>query len=513
VVALHLQSFGNPRKFTRIVRELARSKPVVAVRSGLARPVDAARPAPGPRWSLDELTDPAIDAMLAQSGVVRVDSPTELFDAARVLASQPVPAGRRVAVVSNARGASTLAVDACIGAGLLTPPPSSATVEALTGAVPVRARLANPLELTWEAGPDAYRAAVRAVLEDDAFDAVVVLYAAPVEPRPGEVAAAVGEALTGTKPVVATFLGSEPGEHVDEVRPGVPVFRFPSEAARTLGRLSVYGEWLARPAGALPTPADLGIDVEAVRARVGAVLDVDPDGRVLEREEAASLLSLGGVAACPTVVVGDAEAAAAAADEIGYPVVLKAGGVVRYHRGEVGGVALDLHDQDALRAAFARMSDALGDAMHRAVVQKAAPAGADVLVDAHQHPAIGGLLRVGLGGAASSANTHLPVRVLPLSDVDAHELVEASPVAGLLDGEDPPDDGIGATRASLVDLLVHLGALLEAVPELAGVVGNPVIVGPGGASFTDAWVRVAPYRLPVGPAVRRLDAGSETPGV
>ena len=507
VVALHLQSFGNPRKFTRIVRELARRKPVVAVRSGLSRPTEAARPVPGPRWSVDDLTDPAIDAMLAQNGVIRVDSPTELFDVARVLASQPVPAGRRVAVVSNARGASVLAVDACIAAGLETPPPSPSTVDALAGRVPERARLANPLELTWEAGPEAYGAAVRAVLDDDAFDAVIVLYAAPVEPRPAEVAEAVGEALTGTTPVVATFLGAEPGDEVEGVHPGVPVFRFPSEGARTLGRLVTYGDWLARPPGALPSAEELGLDVGSVRERVAAELDADPDGRVLAREEASTLLSRAGLPVCETVVVTGPDEAAAAAARIGYPVVLKASGVVRYHRGEVGGVALDLHDEQALRGAHRRMAAGLGEAMATALVQRAAPPGADVLVAGHQHPTFGGVVCLGLGGAAASANTNLPVRVLPLSDLDAHDLVDASTVAGLLDGEDPAS-APGAVRGALVELLVRLAALLEEVPELAGVVGNPVIVGPSGASITDAWVRVAPYRLPTGPAVRRLDASS-----
>jgi acyl-CoA synthetase (NDP forming)/RimJ/RimL family protein N-acetyltransferase len=514
VVALHLQSFGNPRKFTRIVRDLARAKPVVAVKAGLSRSGgDAGASDPMGSWSPGDLTEAAVDAMLTQSGVIRVDTPTQLFDAARVLAAQPVPAGPRVAVVSNARGASVLAVDACIGAGLETPEPSASTVTALAGLVPEGARLGNPFELTWEAGPDAYRAAVAAALADDAFDSVVVLYAAPVQPRPGEVAAAVAEAVEGaTKPVIATFLGSDPGDEVAGVQT-VPLFRFPSEGARTLGRLAAYGEWLARPAGALPTADDLGIDVEAVQARVAEILAADPEGRVLEHAEAAELLALAGLPACPTRVVDGPDEAVAAADEIGYPVVLKASGVGRYHRGEVGGVALDLHDAEALRAAFGRMVTVLRSAMDPAIVQKAAPAGADVLVAGHQHPAFGGVVTVGLGGAAAAANSDLPVRVLPLSDTDAAELLAASQVGGLLAGEST-DDGtpaaVAATEA-LIALLVRFAALLEQVPELAGVVANPVITGPAGASITDAWVRVAPYRSPAAPQVRHLDPAAGLP--
>jgi acyl-CoA synthetase (NDP forming)/GNAT superfamily N-acetyltransferase len=507
VIALHLQSFGNPRKFTRIVRELARAKPVVAVKAGMTRqPSPAGATSLGAAWSIGDVTDAAIGAMLAQSGVVRVETPNELFDVVRVLATQPVPHGRRVAIVSNARGASVVAVDACMGSGLETPEPSEATVAALTGQVPAGAHLSNPLELTWEAGPEAYRAAVAAALADDAFDAVFVLYAAPVQPRPAAVAEAVGEARLGaTKPVVATFLGSEPGDQVDGARPGVPFFRFPSEGARTLGRLADYGEWLARPLGSLPTPDELGLDVAAVRDRVDAILADHPEGHSLEHAEASDLLGLVGLPACPTRLVRGVDEAAEAAAAIGYPVVLKASGVGRYHHGEIGGVALDLHEEATLRAAFGRMVAMLGPAMEPALVQKAAPAGSDVLVAGHQHAAFGGVVSLGLGGAVAAVNADLPARVLPLSDVDAEELVAASPVGGLLAGEGGDGYADRAATRELVDFLVRFAAVLEHVPELAVVVGNPVIVGPQGTSLTDAWVRIAPYRLPSAPEVRRLD--------
>ena len=333
----------------------------------------------------------------------------------------------------------------------------------------------------------------------------MVLYAAPVLPRPAEVASAVGDARSGAdKPVIATFLGSEPGDEVDGVQPGLPIFRFPSEGARTLGRLAAYGEWLGRPAGTLPMPDEIGLDVAAVQARVAEVLATDPEGRTLEHAEAADLLALAGLPACPSALVHGPDEAVAAAQAMGYPVVLKASGVGRYHRGEVGGVALDLHDDEALRAAFGRMVTTLRSAMEPAIVQKAAPAGADVLVAGQQHPTFGGVVTVGLGGAAAAANADLPVRVLPISDTDASELVAASQVEGLLSG---PEAGGRASVASgeLAALLVRFAALLEHVPELAGVLANPVIVGPDGTSITDAWVRVAPYRVPSSPEVRRLD--------
>ena len=320
VVALHLQSFGNPRKFTRIARSLARAKPVVAVKSGRTRP--AARPGSGDlaaSWPTD-LTEAAL---LAQSGVIRVDTAAQLFDVARVLSSQPVPAGRRVAVVSNARGASVLAADACIGAGLETPASGAATVDALPGQVPEGAQLANPFELTWEAGPDAYRAAVAAVLADDAFDAVMVLYAAPVEPRrprwPAPWATPPAPRQAGDRDLPRVRARDEVDGGVRRAR--VPL---PERGRAGLGRLAAYGEWLARPAGTLATPDELGLDVAAVHRRVEALLAASPDGRTLEHAEAADLLRRR-PPRLPDAVVAD-PGGGRRRRRMGFPVVLKATG-------------------------------------------------------------------------------------------------------------------------------------------------------------------------------------------
>ncbi|MCU0310227.1 MAG: GNAT family N-acetyltransferase [Acidimicrobiales bacterium] len=500
VVALFLESFGNPRKFTRIARSLARRTPIVAVKSGLRGPT---RFSSGPEGlSAAWPTDATVAALLAQSGVIRVGTASELFDVARVLEAQPVATGRRVAVVSNARGAAVLAADACLGAGLSTPALDPAATQELRRAVPTGASLTNPLDLTWEAGPDAYEAAVAASLGDPDIDAVIVVYAPPVRPDHGAVASAVARAAANAgadKPVVATFLGNEPGiEVVDGFR--LPLFRFPSEAAGVLGRIAEYGEWRARPEGTVPGAEDLGLDVDAVRSMVAEVLVDHPDGRWLGRAEASMLLAAAGIAVCPTVIVGSVDEAVAAADTMGFPLVLKATGVGHYHRGEEGGVALDLRDTGSLRAAYERMAASLGDAMHPAVVQRMASPGADVLVVGHQHAAFGGVVSVGLGGSMAFATADLPVRVLPLSDTDAAEVVASSPVRALLDGEGED----GRTHVALEELLVAFAVVLEQVPELADVMLNPVIVGDQGAVVTDAWIRVAPYRLDPDVGIRRL---------
>ncbi len=362
--------------------------------------------------------------------------------------------------------------------------------------------LANPLELTWEAGADAYEAGVGAVLADPGIDAVIVVYAPPVPPDHDAVASAVARAAAATggrKPVVATFLGSEPGVEVV----GVPGSRCSGSRARrrkVLGWIADYGEWRARPEGVVPDPEALGLDIDGSAPSSPRRWPTTPRAVGCDARDASALLSAAGLPVCSTELVETADDAVEVAEAIGYPLVLKATGVGRYHRGEEGGVALDLRDATSVRAAYERMAASLGDAMHPAVVQRMASPGADVLVVGHQHAAFGAVVSVGLGGSMAFATADLPVRVLPLSDTDAAEVVASSPVRALLDREDDE----GRSHQALEDLLVAFAALLEQVPELADVMLNPVIVGEHGAVVTDAWIRLAPYRFDPDDGVRRL---------
>jgi acyl-CoA synthetase (NDP forming) len=278
----------------------------------------------------------------------------------------------------------------------------------------------------------------------------------------------------------------------------LPLFEFPGEAAHTLGRIAQYAEWLSRDEGELALmPADARL---AARAVVDALLHAHPEGRWLDRDEAATLLRAAGFTVASHLTVDSADDAAAAALDIGLPVVLKATGVERFHRGEGGGVALDLHDEGAVRAAYARMVELLGDAMHPTVVQAMVPPGADVLVGAHQHPSFGGVMSVGIGGVMAAANPDLPMHILPLTDADAARLIGDSPIAPILAAEQPDHRATAACGR----FLTELSAVLEELPEIADVLCNPLIVHRDGVCIVDAWVRVAPYRWDPAPAVRRL---------
>jgi len=514
VVLLYLESFGNPRKFTRIVRRLSRHKPVVAVKA--AESVPGRGRLSGPRsggtdaWPRDPdwPADATIGAMLAESGVIRVDTPTELFDVARVLVHQPTPTGRRVALVSNSHGSSNLALDACWGAGLVPAELGAGTRGRLTSQLPSGAEVTNPVDLTFAADAGAYEMAVGEVLADPGVDAVIVVYAPPAREERRAVGDAIVRAVeedarragqrgeTRRVPVVATFLGADIDAPLGHDQVFIPLFEFPNGAARVLGRMADHGAWLAQPEGVYPDadPAELG----PARVLVAELLERHPEGAWLDVEETFELLGLIGLPMTAFRLVYSADEAVAAAEELGHPVVVKATGLERLSKSEAGGVALDVHGADEVRAAHERMSAALGDAMVPAIVQCMAPAGVDVRVATHQQPLYGAVISLGLGGSAAQANLERAVRVLPLTDADALRLIETSPLIPLFNEQGPR--GV----IDLQEVLVRAAWVVEHLPEVADLELNPVLAADDAVSITAARVRVAPATWTPEPDVRRL---------
>ncbi len=452
VIVLYLESFGNPRNFARIARRVGRAKPIVAVKPGRAG-------------------EEVADALFAQTGIIRVDTLGQLFDVTRALLDQPLPSGRRVAVLSTYWGPAALAADACVAAGL---------------------DLAPPVELPDGAGPAEVQAALRALADDPGVDAVLVLHAPRLDDDLPAMARAVGEAAAGRgKPVVASFLGAlPPGE-----RPAgtVPLFEFPEAAAQALGRVVAYADWCSRQTGVVP--ALPGTDLARAGELAGAWL-ADPlpdgsDGAAPAVARAAELLACVGLHPVAQQVVRTAEEAVAAAEEIGWPVALKAYGVERPSRTEEGGVAVDVHAADEVRRSHARMAELHGPAMDAALVQAMAPHGVDGRIEVRQHPELGPILAFGpsIGGMVSQ-------RILPLTDDDAEALVERGPLAAEL------ADVASAGRAALVDTLLRLSALADAVPEIAELRLGPVIVSDTQVALTDVRLVLAPWATD--PAVRRL---------
>ena len=491
VVLLYLETFGNPRKFARVARRLARRKPVVVLKSR-ARALGLSGAGAGP-------TDPGLEALFESSGVIRVDNLDQMFGIAQPLAYQPLPAGRRVAIVGNSSALGVLAADACGAAGL----------EVVDG---------WPVDLGPETSPAALAGALREAAADPRVDAVLVVFI-PVLSTPGTAYAdALVEAAASTEvPVVSTFLAATGvPERLRRAGPGgaagpgsVPSYSSPEEAAYALGRVAAYAQWRRTPGGALPTLP--GVDEKAARAvldrtlaaemafAASGVSDIEPV--TLADEDAAALLSAYCIEVWPVRRCADADEAVAAAEEFGYPVAVKAADEVLRHRVDLGGVRLDVSDADEVRAAIETIASRPGFAGAGVIVQPMAPPGVATVVEVAQDSAFGPVVGFGLGGVATDLLGDRAWRAVPLTDADAHALLRAPLAAPMLFGHR------GATPVdarALEDLLLRVGLLADELPELRELELNPVIASESGLTVLHATVQVAPPtpRPDVGP--RRL---------
>lgn len=496
LVLLYLESFGNARKFSRIARDLARRKPIVAVKSGGAA---RAYPVEDTDGATGDGEGPAmgatVEALLQQTGVIRVDTLGQLLDTARLLACQPLPAGNRVALLGNGGGSLALAADACVDAGLRLAEPGDgvrAVVEA-TSSDAARLR-GSTVDLGFEATGEDLERALAALLVDGGVDSVLVVCApAPRQPTGDLVAAiAAARARAPDKTLVACIFGEAPVMIVPgEGAAPVPVFDFPDAAAYALGRVTQYAAWRATPEGRLVEPE--GVGTGAARAVATEALADGCTGRVPTRI-ALRLLEAAGLPVIPSRLARDRDAAVAAAGEVGYPVAVKSTARTRLAKTEAGGLALDVHDEGELLATVERMERWLGEAAWPIVVQPMAAPGIDVAVTVSNHPLVGPVVTLGPGGVATAV-TEVEVHVLPLTDVEAERFVEQSPVAPLLDG---------VARRHLEDLLLRVGAMVEGVPEVVAVELNPVIVSDDAAAIADVRVHIAPVEREPQPPVRRL---------
>jgi len=489
VALLYLESFGNPRKFRRIAGRFSRSKPIVAVKSG--RSAAGVRAATSHTAALAS-PDRAVDALFTQTGAIRVDTIEELFDVTEILVNQPLPKGRRVGIVSNAGGPGVLAADACMGAGLEIPELSPDLQGRLRSLLAPGAGVRNPVDMVASATPAQYRAVLDLLLAGDEVDSVIVIFTPPLVTHAADVKRAVSGAVEvasaasasgerTAKPVVASFLGSPAGQ--DELSSGglaVPSFTYPETAARALGRAVGYRAWLERPVGEIPV-LDRTEPNTARRLTEGA----DHDGW-LTGAGAMEVLSSYGISVLETVAVRDVTRAVEVSERLGLPVALKATGPGIVHKSDVGGVRLGLQSPSAVRDAYADMERTTGGSMSGAVVQPMAPPGVEVIAGFVQDDHFGAQVVFGLGGTAVELLGDSVVRLAPLSDVDAREMISGLRGAALLTGYrfGPP-----ANLEALVDLLLRLSQLAEDLPEISELDCNPVIAGPNGAIAVDARLR------------------------
>jgi len=490
VILLYLESFGNPRQFARIARRVGRTKPIVAVKAGRSQAgARAASSHTGARAASDAL----VETLLCESGVIRTHTLEEMFDVASLLSSQPVPAGRRVGIVTNAGGPAILAADACEANGLELAPLSAATQKELRWFLPATASVANPVDMIASAAADEYRRAVEIVASDPNVDSVIAIFIPPLVADARDVANAIKTAaVTTRKTVLATFMGVQGA--APDLAP-VPTFAFPESAAVALARVTRYGEWLRRP---VQPPGRMPV---ASRQRAQAIVAsaLAAGGGWMSPAQCEDLLVAAGVPVVESHNAWSVDEAITAAASVQYPVVLKAYGATLLHKTEAGGIKLALQSEKDLRQAYADLQARLGERLESVIVQPMLPAGVEMVVGGINDPSFGPVVMCGTGGTFVELLDDTALRLCPLSEDGARDLIEDIRGKVLLRGF---RGSVPVDEAALRRVVVAVSQVLDACPEIHEMDLNPVIVSASGAVAVDVRIRIGPRSGP--PRGRRI---------
>ena len=456
IALLYLESFGNPRKFARIARRFARHKPIVAVKSGRGSMVA------GLQHTSVEVPEASVQALFEASGVIRTETLAQLFDVALLLTTQPLPTGDRVAVVGHSTALGVLVADALATAGI---------------------PLARMVDVGAGAGATEFGVALRQALAAEDVDAVVSIFVPPMRRgQESEVAEELRNAVVGQqKPVLSTFLGFEgipaalavPGPHAP-MRGSIPSYSSPERAVAALAHVLRYADWRRRDAGRLPELSD--VDAEAARDQVAGLLAAAPVGRRLSIAEAQKLLACYGIRLVPCARARGVADADEAADRLGWPVALKLPSAVRLH----------LADERDIAEAWTSLAL---PARAEVIVQPMAPRGVDTVLEVHDDRSFGSLVSFGVGGIATDLLQDRAYAVVPLTSLDAAELISGPKAFPLLTGY---GGGEPADIPALVEIALRLSRLADDLPEVVECALAPMVATPDGAQVLSAMIRIAP---------------------
>lgn len=488
VILLYLESFGNPKKFSEIARRVGRKKPIVVVKSG--RSSAGARATSSHTGALLAASDVTVDALFRQAGVVRTDTLAELFDVASLFANQPLPQGNRVGIITNAGGPAILCADACEARGLEIPVLSHDSQTRLRAFLPAGASVGNPVDMIASAPAEHYRQAIEIVAADGNIDSLIVIFTPPLVTRADDVARCIVDAVkrAGTsKPVLGVFLSGHAAP--SELRAAnlcIPSYSFPETAAIALARAARYRQWRERRETYPAKFPDIRADEAA--AVVASAL-TRGEGWLLP-QEVAQICSCYGLPLIEQRVVETVADASAAAEEIGGEIALKAIAPGVVHKTEAGGVKLHLRGAEAVSHAAREMIEQLRSRGHSAagfVVQRMATQGIEMLVGVVHDPQFGPVVACGAGGVQVELLKDVSIRLTPLSNENAAEMIRELKTYPLLTGF---RGGIVADVPALQDGLLRVSAMVEDLPQIAELDCNPFLVHETGATILDARIRV-----------------------
>lgn len=497
IILLYLESFANPRRFARIARETTAKKPILVVKGGSSSAgARAAASHTGAMMSADIVSD----ALFRQAGMIRCKTLEKLFSTATFLANQPLPRGKRVAVLTNGGGAGIMAADALSAEGFQLPILSEKTRDELKTFLPPKASYLNPIDTTAVVSPDQYKRTLKLLLEEE-IDAVVVIYIPPIRELLDFMKAAIREvALEYRKkgiPIMASYLGVDEEKIGSPMEDNIPKYTFPEATAFVLGRAYEYYEHLNKPAGRIPKFDN--IDKKAAEAIIAKALERSTSSPVwLDSDEISEIFAAYGIRSAQSRIALSAQEAAATADSIGYPVAVKLFSPTITHKTDVGGVMLNVKSAPEVIDAYRQISGNIekisrSSEMKGVTVQKMLSGGVELIVGVTQDKSFGPLIMFGLGGIYAELFKDVNFRIHPLTDVDAEDMISAFKAHKILDGwrGAPPSD-----IAAIKDLLLRISALVEDIHEIQEMDLNPIMVMETGQGCCVADARISVTPLP-----------------
>lgn len=491
VILMYLEEITRGRALMKAARAIAGNrdnpKPILAIKGGrTAAGAAAAQSHTGALAASAEVCD----GVFEQSGVIRCASIEEMFNAAQLLAYQPLPRSNRIAIVTNAGGPGVMATDAATELGLTLARFSEKTTAALRKALPAAANMKNPIDVIGDARADRYVAALEAVLDDDDVDQVLVILTPQSMTDINSIAEAIcrirDENRDTSKTLLCSFMGAKdvaPGIEILQ-RHGVPHYILPEWGTVAMGHAVWYRNWLNRDVSEVRL-------YEVDRKRAAAILDNIPDGPVLEHQ-ALELLGAYGFPIVESHMSRSADEAVDAAGRIGYPVVLRVVSSRIVHKFDVQGVALDLRDEESVRSAWKHMWEGVTrnvspDDIEGILVRRMIPTGKEVILGLNRDPAFGHILMFGLGGIYVEAMKDVTFRIVPIREAAAGKMVRELRTSSVLEGlrgEAPSD------LPAIEECLRRLSQLAADFPRIAELDINPLIVHPAGEGCHVADIRI-----------------------
>ncbi|GAB7025390.1 acetate--CoA ligase family protein [Geotalea toluenoxydans] len=486
-VILYTEGFSNPREFLEAARDVTAKKPILAMKAG--RTEQGAKAASSHTGSLAGV-DIATELIFEKTGILSFTDEGEMARAAMAFASQPIPKGNRVGIITNTGGPAVIATDVLVSCGLDVPKLAARSIERLKESQFPEAALENPIDVVATAGGPQFRGALDVLLDEEGVDSIFINFVTAPFTDTHEVARQIVEVnRQGRKPIVCNFMTDLSQERFQITRDilkagGVPIYANPSDAAKALGALSRYGRLKQRHIGLPQTFTD----VDALKARL-IVEQAQKEGRtVLSATDVYNIFEAYGIPVAGWAVTANASEAAAAAERIGFPVVVKVDCEAIDHKSDMGGVAVNLKDAATVRATVDDMQSRLGHfGTLKFFVQKFLPGGRELIIGATAERGLGHLVMFGLGGIYVEVLKDVSFKIAPVTRVEAGEMLSSIKTAALLDGVRGEK---GIDRQAVMALIQRVSQLLGDLPMIQEMDMNPVMAFADGVYAVDGRIRI-----------------------